>query len=441
MHKKNDIVISLLNVSKQYKLYTNKTDRMKEALSFRGRKYYKEFYALKDINLEVRKGEILGIIGRNGSGKSTLLKIISGIMQPSDGKIKTTGKIVPLLELGNGFNPEFTGMENIYFYNSILGFSRQQTDEKLSEILEFAEIGEFIHQPLKTYSSGMKARLAFAVSVNIDPDILIIDEVLAVGDELFRRKSYSKIEEFFNAGKTILFVSHSLNSILKLCTRAILLDNGSILIDGETKFSAMNYQKLLYSKEKERAKLIQEIKLNELSNKQDSNQKNKEKPKAKSYFIPNLQPKTTLDINNEDIHINEIHIENLDGEKVNCLVEGETYKYVYEVQFPDEFYDVSFGVRIKSEKGEHLGGVSLRQKNETIETVFPDKKYQVSYTFKCQLRPGIYYTNQGISSLKEGEIYYLRRIVDSSVFKVIEKEETGATGQFSFEQSIKVNEL
>lgn len=221
-----DIVISLKGISKKYNLYNNKLDRLKESLHPRRKQYHRDFYALKNINLEVKRGEVLGIIGKNGSGKSTLLKIISNILTPTSGIVEIKGKVVALLELGAGFNPEFSGMENIYFYCSLLGFDRKQTDEIVDEIIGFAELGDYINQPVKTYSSGMKARLGFAVSVNVDPDILILDEVLAVGDELFRRKCYARMESFFKGGKTILFVSHEANSINELCSRAILLDRG-----------------------------------------------------------------------------------------------------------------------------------------------------------------------------------------------------------------------
>jgi len=193
----SEIAISLKNVSKYYKLYNKPKDRLKEALSRSGKIYHKKFYATKNLDLEIKKGEILGIVGKNGSGKSTLLKLITGVLTPDEGSITVNGKISALLELGSGFNPEFTGMQNIFFYGTILGFSKEEMKEKLDDILAFADIGDFIQQPLKTYSSGMKSRLGFAVAVHIDPEILILDEVLAVGDILFRRKCYAKMEEFF----------------------------------------------------------------------------------------------------------------------------------------------------------------------------------------------------------------------------------------------------
>jgi ABC-type polysaccharide/polyol phosphate transport system ATPase subunit len=184
-----------------------------------------------NFSLKVRKGEIIGVIGKNGSGKSTLMKLIAGVTVPTSGTLRVKGNIVPLLELGSGFHPEFTGYENIYFYTAVLGYPKEIIRQKVKEIIEFAAVGEFIDQPFKNYSSGMKSRLAFSVSVNIDPDILILDEVLSVGDGEFKEKSYQKMREFFNKEKTILYVSHAMDTIKSLCNRAILLDKGELILD------------------------------------------------------------------------------------------------------------------------------------------------------------------------------------------------------------------
>jgi ABC-type polysaccharide/polyol phosphate transport system ATPase subunit len=227
------IAVSINNVSKRYKLYRSKKHQAFNALLPFLSKSYDDFYALKDINLEVKKGDILGIIGSNGSGKSTLMKIVAGVTQPTIGSVKVNGNLVPLLELGSGFHKEFTGYENIYFYTAILGYPKQKILEKTQEIIDFSELGDFINQPIKNYSSGMRSRLAFSVSININPDILILDEILSVGDQSFKEKSYKKIKEFFKQGKTILFVSHSLESIKGLCNRAILINKGELLMDDE----------------------------------------------------------------------------------------------------------------------------------------------------------------------------------------------------------------
>ncbi|MCM3747652.1 ABC transporter ATP-binding protein [Paenibacillus pasadenensis] len=227
-------LISARNIHKTYKLYAKPVDRLKEATSLKRKKYSREFNALSNVSIEIGKGEIVGIIGKNGSGKSTLLKIITGVVSPTSGSIEVNGKISALLELGAGFNLEYTGMENIYLNGMMLGFSKEEMSEKIEGILAFADIGEFIHQPVKAYSSGMFARLAFSVAINVDPDILIVDEALAVGDLKFQIKCMEKFNELRSRGKTILFVSHDINSIKRYCHRAIWINEGLVVAQGHT---------------------------------------------------------------------------------------------------------------------------------------------------------------------------------------------------------------
>lgn len=228
----SDIAIKVDNVTKLYKLYDKPSDRFKDSLGLTRKKLYKEHYALHNLDFEIKKGECVGIIGTNGAGKSTILKIITGVLSPTEGKVDIDGRISALLELGAGFNMEYTGIENVYLNGTMIGFSREEIDEKLEDILAFADIGEFVHQPVKTYSSGMFVRLAFAVAININPEILIVDEALSVGDVFFQSKCFKKFEEFKDMGKTILFVSHDLGSISKYCDRAILLNKGHKLAEG-----------------------------------------------------------------------------------------------------------------------------------------------------------------------------------------------------------------
>lgn len=223
-------MIQIRNISKIYKVYDNPIDRLKESVLPLKKKYHKEFVALNNISFDVKKGEIVGIVGKNGSGKSTLLKIITGVLNPTSGTVDIKGKISALLELGAGFNQELSGLENIYLNGTIMGFSKNEIEEKIPTILEFAEIGDFIHQPVKTYSSGMFARLAFAVAINVDPDILIVDEALSVGDMYFQEKSFTKMKNFREQGKTIFFVSHSLPSVRNFCNRAIWIHEGQMIM-------------------------------------------------------------------------------------------------------------------------------------------------------------------------------------------------------------------
>lgn len=228
-----DFAIKVENVSKIYKLYNKPIDRLIETLN-PSKIYHKEHYALNDISFEIKKGETVGIVGTNGSGKSTLLKIITGVLTPSSGNINVNGKVSALLELGAGFNPEYTGMDNIYLNGTMMGYTKEQMSYKINSIIEFADIGEFINQPVKTYSSGMFARLAFAVAINVEPDILIVDEALSVGDSKFQSKCIDKMEEIKNNGTTVLFVSHSLEQINRFCTTSLWIEKGSLKDIGKT---------------------------------------------------------------------------------------------------------------------------------------------------------------------------------------------------------------
>ena len=241
----SEYAIQVQNVEKMYKLYDKPTDRLKESLGFSKKKRYKEHFALNNVSFNVKKGETVGIIGTNGSGKSTILKIITGVLNPTGGNIVVDGRISALLELGAGFNGEYTGIENVCLNGAMIGFTKEEIDEKLQDIIDFADIGDFINQPVKTYSSGMFVRLAFAVAINIDPEILIVDEALSVGDVFFQAKCYHKFEEFKKMGKTILFVSHDLGSIGKYCDRVVLLNKGKKLNEGTPKEMIDIYKKLL----------------------------------------------------------------------------------------------------------------------------------------------------------------------------------------------------
>lgn len=444
-----DIVIRLKGVSKMYKLFNNKVDRMKEALHPLKKKYHKPFYALNNIDLEVKRGEILGIVGVNGSGKSTLLKIISGIIPATKGKVQVKGRVVPLLELGSGFNPEFTGLENIYFYNSIHGYTRKQTDAILDEILDFAEIGEFIHQPLKTYSSGMKARLAFAVSVNIDPDILILDEVLSVGDALFRRKAYTKMEKLIkDDNRTVLYVSHSDQSILQLCSRVILLNSGKIIMDGTPKLVTTYYQKLVFAKKENTKYVLEEIKKlsdqftnNTLNNKsiqqsyseleQDNishqtddnsiidNQNDATQQQLKPYYIDGFKSKSQIKHKNLGVDIYNIKITTLDGLLVNHLIAGEKYYYEYNLKNRINDLQILAGMGIHDAKSLTLTGA-----RSYLINIHANQILNIKWQFDCKLNSGIYYTHVAVRCLEEnGESYIINRINDAFVFKVFSSNE------------------
>lgn len=238
--------VKVKNVGMRFNLSQERVDNLKEYLIKFVRRdlKYDEFWALKDIDFEIRKGERLGVLGLNGSGKSTLLKVVSGVLKPSVGTVQTKGIVAPLLELGAGFSAEYTGRENIYLYGAVLGYTKEFLDEKFDEIVDFSGLGEFIEVPLKNYSSGMKARLGFSIATVVEPDILILDEVLSVGDKKFRRKSEKKIMSMFDRGVTVLFVSHSLEQVCRLCDRAIILDSGRLVAKGPVEKVARIYKNM-----------------------------------------------------------------------------------------------------------------------------------------------------------------------------------------------------
>ena len=239
-----ETVIEIKDLVKDYKMYSRKKDRLIETIISIVKKH-SNFRAMNNLNLDVKKGEVLGILGKNGAGKSTLLKMITGVVVPTSGEIKIHGKISSLLELGTAFNPELTGVENIYQHGQVMGLTKAEIEEKKQEIIDFADIGEHLYQPVKTYSSGMFARLAFACAINVDPDILIVDEVLSVGDMAFQLKCFKKFQDFKAKGKTILFVTHNVSDVLKNCTRVIILENGTKTFDGETKEGVELYKKII----------------------------------------------------------------------------------------------------------------------------------------------------------------------------------------------------
>jgi len=257
---KTPIAIKVENLTKIYHLYDKPQDRLKEALNPFKKSYHHDFYAMSDVSFEIKKGETVGIIGKNGAGKSTLLKMITGVLTPSSGKIEVNGKVASLLELGAGFNPEMTGLENIYLNGTLMGFTKEEMDTKVDAILAFADIGEFIYQPVKMYSSGMFARLAFSVAINVEPDILIVDEALSVGDIKFQIKCINQFKELQNKGLTILFVSHDIFTIRSFCNKAIWIDDGKLKELGDVTEVSANYNEFMYgnSQEKEQSTSLRE---------------------------------------------------------------------------------------------------------------------------------------------------------------------------------------
>jgi lipopolysaccharide transport system ATP-binding protein len=450
----SEIAIKVENLSKCYEIYAQPHDRLKHSIYPRlqrlvgkqPKQYFREFWALKDVSFEVKKGETVGIIGRNGSGKSTLLQMICGTLNSTSGSIRTNGRIAALLELGSGFNPEFTGRENVYMNAAVLGLMNEETVARFDDIAAFADIGDFIEQPVKTYSSGMMVRLAFAVAINVNPQILIIDEALSVGDELFQRKCFARIEAIKNNGATILFVSHSGGAIVELCDNAVLLDAGEKLAMGAPKTIVGKYQKLIYAPQDKRLAIREEIRASGTGGWQSS--ATSHSPQAitrpleikqsaendlEELFDPNLKPQSTLEYESHGVYIDSPEILTLSGKKVNCLKRGESYRYSYKVKFDKGETNVRFGMMIKTISGLELGGaVSVPSVGQSIAYLAPGTVVGVEFRFTCNLNPGSYYLNAGVTGTHQEEETYLHRVLDFYMFKVMPVSGNTATALIDF---------
>lgn len=439
----NSVAIEAKNITKIYHLYDNPSDRLKESLSISKKQYHHDYYALHNVSLEIKKGESVGIVGKNGAGKSTLLKIITGVLTSTGGELIASGKISSLLELGAGFNPEMTGYENIYLNGSIMGYTKEEVDAKVASIIEFADIGEFIYQPVKTYSSGMFARLAFAVAINVDPDILIVDEALSVGDAAFQRKCFAKLEDFRKRGKTILFVSHSERQIVELCSRAVLIHDGQIIIDGNPKKVTSLYSKMINASTVN----VEEIRREFYTSKHDNedtqdalNQTEQSNEEFEEFFDPSLLPSTTVEYDSDRARISDVKITTLDGQKVNVLKMGSDYVYTYEVHFFEDVCDVDFGMMFKSISGVELGATSSHVKNNKIKNIQKGQRCRVEYLFHNIFLPGVYFTNAGCQSYDPKNYRFLARLIDCYSFRVVEPEKSREYGGYvQFVKEIKAD--
>jgi len=434
----SDFAIRVRGLSKCYHIYDKPQDRLKQGLWRGRRQFYREFWALRDVSFEIKQGETVGIIGRNGSGKSTLLQMIAGTLTPTSGTVEVKGRVAALLELGSGFNPEFSGRENVYMNGAILGLSEAEVSARYEEIAAFADIGDFIEQPVKTYSSGMVVRLAFAVAINVDPEILIIDEALSVGDELFQRKCFSRIEALRARGVTILFVSHSGGQIVELCDRAVLMDRGEKLAAGLPKQIVGRYLKLLYASAEMRELMREQIR--DMDEQVATNASDNggaiqphHAPIAQESFDPNLKPSSTIEYESHGARIEAPAVWTLAGTKVNNLVRGGTYRYSYTVHFAESASNVRFGMLIKTTSGVELGGgTTATLAKGSLAHVESGSTYQVEFRFSCALNAGIYFLNAGVVGDINGIEVFLHRVVDIALFRVLPDSESLATGIVDF---------
>lgn len=453
----SEIAIRVSNLSKSFPIYDKPYHRLLQMVAPGPKhRWFKEFQALKGVDLSIARGETLGIVGRNGSGKSTLLQLICGTLTPSTGSVEVHGRIAALLELGSGFNPDFTGRENVYLNGAVLGLTQEEIRERFDEIADFAEIGDFIEQPVKSYSSGMYVRLAFAVAINVNPEILIVDEALSVGDEAFQRKCFARINKIKDAGATVLFVSHSAGAVTELCDRAVLLDHGELLLQGAPKFVVSRYHKMLYAPSNRVAAIREAIRNHEdegapLPHALRLSSEGEEGKGAvtddavdvlddgEAYLDEGLVPKSTLSYDALGAVIEDARIETLGGRRVNVLKPGERYTYVYNVRFHQTAEAVRFGMLIKSVTGLELGGGQSAILEDTLPLVEGGRVLTVRFRFRCLMAPGAYFLNAGVlGRVGDGEVY-LNRQIDVAMFRVMPDPQRLATAMVDFEISPSVD--
>ncbi len=445
----SDTVIKISSLVKEYKMYSNKKDRLLEAVLPRYKKHT-TFKAMDNLDLEIRKGEVLGILGKNGAGKSTLLKMITGVVSPTSGTLEVNGKISSLLELGAAFNPELTGYENIYQHGQVMGLTDKEIKEKEQEIIDFADIGDHLSQPVKTYSSGMFARLAFACAINVDPDILIVDEVLSVGDMAFQLKCFKKFEQFKNNGKTIIFVTHNINDVLTNCNRAIILENGKKTFDGTVKDGVNRYKKIIVGinpdENEENANVktaIRPERQTEISAKvAEINEKLGGPKVAPSNFWKDKmnQNPNMIEYGNKEAEVIDYGVFDKEGNLVSTFDNGDEIIFKSKVKFYEEVKDPIFTVTIKDFSGKDVAGT-----NTNIEKVITGYFSKgdiavVQFTQNVPVAPGKYTLSFSCTRYNlSGELEALSRKYDALLIEIITTKNT--VGMVRLDSDIRVEKM
>lgn len=433
-----EIAISVQNINKVYKLYDYPQDRLKESLHPLRKKYHHDYYALSDVSFEVKRGETVGIIGRNGSGKSTLLKIITGILTPTSGSVNVNGRISALLELGAGFNPDLTGIENIYFNGTLMGYSKEEMDAKLDNILSFADIGEFVYQPVKAYSSGMFVRLAFAVAINADPYLLIVDEALAVGDARFQLKCFKQLSLFQEQGKTILFVSHDLGSVKRMCSHAILLEQGQVILQGVPNDAVNIYSKLIAENGG-----IESVKDDIAILKQGINTRTTEVMVPSRLNLPNP---TLFDERTRMLRLDEKSHQQISGKEyayggefgvIDSIVitdeqdfpktvftTGDLAKVHFTAHALDDIYEPIYAMTIKDARGQEIYGINTLAVKQQPPDVIKGKTVKLTFTQKLNIMPGEYFISLGWTRFIGTDLSVIQRRYDVIKFDVMSDDGT-----------------
>ena len=416
-----DIAISVSDVSKMYKLYDNPMDRLKESLGLSKKKKYKEHFALDHVSFQVNKGETVGIIGTNGSGKSTILKIITGVLSPTGGNVTVNGRISALLELGAGFNMEYSGIENVYLNGSMIGFSREEIDAKLQSILDFADIGDFVYQPVKTYSSGMFVRLAFAVAINIDPEILIVDEALSVGDVFFQAKCYHKFEEFKKLGKTILFVSHDLSSIAQYCDKVVLLNRGVKVDEGTPRDMINLYKKILVGQTPALPSELKDGGSDAATATEQVQTEAGDNSSWSSHF--ELNPDVN-EYGNKKAEIVDFGILDENGMWSGNIEKGTNFTIKYKVHFNENVSDPILTYTIKDLKGNSITGSNTMYEKVNFGNVMAGEERTVAFTQLMNLQGGEYLLSISCTGYSGGDFVVYHRLYDVLNFTVVSDKNT-----------------
>lgn len=427
-------VIQVKDLEKAYKLYDKPSDRLKEALGLSRKKRYKEHYALKGVDLEIYRGETVGIIGTNGSGKSTILKIITGVLNPTSGTVKVDGRISALLELGAGFNMEYNGIENIYLNGTMMGFSKKEIDAKMDDILNFADIGDYVNQPVKTYSSGMFVRLAFAVAINIEPEILIVDEALSVGDVFFQAKCYHKFEEFKEMGKTIVFVSHDLSSISKYCDRVVLLNQGVKLGEGSPKEMIDAYKQVLVGQyplpENDSQNLLNDGAIESAAALAGG------KKEVKQDLVVNP---ALLEYGTRAAVIEKYKITDDIGRDTGAVLKGKKCSISMTVRFEEDIEAPIFAFTIKNIKGVEITGTNTMVEKAFLESVKAGTVMEITFTQKMNLQGGEYLLSLGVTGFEKEDFRVYHRLYDVMNMTVISDKDT--VGYYDMNSEVTVVSL
>lgn len=423
----SEYAINVEHISKIYKLYRGKADRLKDALHLTNKKTYEEFYALSDVSFTVKKGETVGLIGTNGAGKSTLLKLLTGVLTPSDGQIEVNGKVSALLELGAGFNAEYTGMENIYFNGTLMGYTREEMEKKVPEILDFAGIGDYIYQPVKSYSSGMFARLAFALAINVEPDILVVDEALSVGDIYFQSRCFKKMDDIKRNGTTILLVTHDMSSVIKYCDKVVVLNHGKVVKEGNPKQMVDIYKKILV-------------------NQYDENEDSAESEKKESLSAEEGSWMSHLSLNDENVlygngkaKIVDFGIFDERGQIAGMVLKKSMFSFKVKVEFFEDIEYPIFTYTIKNAKGAEITGTNTMFEKVDFPLAKKGEQYVITFTQKALLQGGDYLVSFGCTGYEDGQFTVYDRHYDVANLTIVSEQNT--VGTFDMDSRVTVEQI